>query len=110
MTLLSRSSSITLASRGLTLRPAASLIEDSLGLEEQRLPEALGGDDDELVVPVGREEAVDLRRPVEQGLVEVLCDTDVVGVYGPGSHASPQCGAGGHRIACPSGGVQRVLS
>jgi hypothetical protein len=75
---------------GETARPAASLIEDSLGLEEQRLPEPLGGDDDELVVPVGREEAVDLGRPVEQGLVKVLRNTDVVGVNGPGSHAFPR--------------------
>jgi hypothetical protein len=59
-----------------------------LALRSSVFPNPLGGDDDELVVPVGREEAVDLGRPVEQGLVEVLRNTDVVGVNGPGSHES----------------------
>ena len=81
---------------GQTCRPAVALVEDPLGLEEQRLPEPLGGDDDELVVPVRGQEAVDLGRPVEQGLVEVLCHSDVVGVNGPGAHAFPQAGCGGH--------------
>ena len=75
---------------GQTSRPAVALVEDPLGLEEQRLPEPLGGDDDELVVPVRGQKAVDLGRPVEQGLVEVLCHSDVVGVNGPGAHAFPQ--------------------
>lgn len=77
---------------GQTSRPAVALVENPLGLEEQRLPEPLGGDDDELVVPVRGQEAVDLGSPVEQGLVEVLCHSDVVGVNGPGSHAFPQAG------------------
>ena len=69
-----------------------ALVQDALGLEEQRLAEALGSDDDELVVAGGREEAVDLGRPVEQGLVEVLRDADVVGVHRPRSHWVPRAG------------------
>ena len=67
-----------------------SLVEDALGLEEQRLAEALGGDDDELVVPIRGEEAVDLGRPVEERLVEVVRHPDVIGVNRPGSHVSPE--------------------
>ena len=63
-----------------------ALIEDALRLEQQRLAETLGCYDDELVVAVRRQEAVDLGRAVEQRLVEVLGDPDVVGVHGPRSH------------------------
>ena len=38
--------------RGQADRPALALVEDALGLEQQRLAEALGADDDELVVAV----------------------------------------------------------
>ena len=81
---------------GQTCRPRLALVEDALGLEEQCLPESLGPDDDELVIPVGAQEVVDLGRPVEQGLVEVLRHADVVGVHGPRSHAFPPRLAGGH--------------
>jgi hypothetical protein len=63
-------------------------MEDALGLEEQRLPEALGPDDDELVVAVEAQEVVDLGRTVQQRLVEVLGDADVIGVHGPRPHRS----------------------
>jgi hypothetical protein len=75
---------------GQAARPALALVEDALGLEEQRLAEALGGDDDELVIPVRGEEAVDLGRPVEERLVEVVHHPDVIGVNRPGSHVSPE--------------------
>src|SRR5437016_263756 len=75
---------------GQTSRPALSLIENPLGLQEQRLPESLGGDDDELVIPVRRQEAVDLRSPVEERFVEILRHADVIGVNGPGSHIPPE--------------------
>jgi hypothetical protein len=45
-------------------REALALVEDALGLQQQRLAEALGADDDELVVAVRRQEAVDLGRAV----------------------------------------------
>ena len=67
-------------------RLALALVEDALGLEEQRLAEALGADDDELVVAPRREEGVDLGRAVEQRLVEVLGHPDVVGIHGPRTH------------------------
>jgi hypothetical protein len=38
---------------------AGALVEDPLRLEQQRLAEALGADDDELVVPLRREEGID---------------------------------------------------
>ena len=66
--------------------PPLALVEDALGLEEQGLAESLGADDDELVVPVRTQKAVDLGRAVEQGLVEVLCHPDVVRVHGPCAH------------------------
>src|SRR5438270_251008 len=65
---------------------AFALVEDALGLEQQRLAEALGADDDELVVAPGCEEGVDLGRAVQQRVVEVLGDADVVGIDGPGAH------------------------
>ena len=71
-------------------RPRLALVEDALGLEEERLAEALRADDDELVVAVEAQEVVDLGRAVQQGLVEVLGDADVVGVHGPRSHM-PSC-------------------
>ena len=73
---------------GQAARPAVALVQDALGLEEQRLAEALGGDDDELVIPIRGEEAVDLGRPVEERLVEVVRHPDVIGVNRPGSHVS----------------------
>ena len=47
-------------------RPPVSLVEDALGLQQQRLAESLGGDDDELVVAIRGQEAVDLGRPVQE--------------------------------------------
>ena len=70
-------------------RLALALVEDALGLQQQRLAEALGADDDELVVAPGREERVDLGRAVQQRVVEVLGDPDVVGVHGPRAHRPP---------------------
>ena len=67
-------------------RVAFALVEDALGLEQQRLAEALGADDDELVVAPRREEGVDLGRAVEQRLVEILGHPDVVGIHGPRAH------------------------
>ena len=64
--------------------------EDALGLEEQRLAEALRPDDDELVVPIQAQEVVDLGRAVQQSLVEVFGDADVVGVHGPRSHTNSE--------------------
>ena len=70
---------------------ALALVEDALGLEQQRLAEALGADDDELVVAPRGQEAVDLGRTVQQRLVEILGNADVVGVDGPGAHGLPDC-------------------
>ena len=75
-------------------RLALALVEDALGLEQQRLAEALGADDDELVVAVRRQEGVDLGRAVQQRLVEVLGDPDVVGVHGPRTHRRSPPGTG----------------
>src|SRR5262249_62319072 len=70
------------------LRATFPLVEDALGLEQERLPKPLGRDDDELVVAVPRQEAVDLGRAMEQRRVEVLRHADVIGVNGPPSPAS----------------------
>src|SRR5262249_55043485 len=74
-------------SDGQTGGPPLTLVEDPLGLEEQGLAEPLGADDDELVVTVRVQEAGDLGRAMEQGLVEILGHADVVGVHGPRAHA-----------------------
>ena len=71
-------------------RPRLALVEDALGFQEQRLPEPLGADDDELVVAVEAQEVVDLGRPMQERVVEVFGHADVVGVHGPCPHtASP---------------------
>ena len=67
-------------------RPSLTLVKDALGLEKQGLAEALGADDDELVVPVRTQEAVDLGRAMEEGLVEILCNPDVIRVNSPCAH------------------------
>ena len=79
---------------GKTPRSAFSLVEDPLGLEEERLAEPLGRDDDELVIPVRSQEAVDLGSPVEERLIEILRYPNVIGVNGPGSHITPKAGCG----------------
>ena len=64
------------------------MIEDALGLQQQSLAESLGADDDELVVPVGAQEAVDLRGAVQQRLVEIVFDPDIIRVYCPRTQKS----------------------
>src|SRR5439155_25553433 len=67
-------------------RPPVALIEDALGLEEKRLAEALRADHDELVIAIEIQEAVDLRRVVQERVVEIFGDANVVGVHGPRAH------------------------
>ena len=67
-------------------RVSLALIQDALGFEEQGLAEALGADDDELVVPARGEEGIDLGRSVQQRLVEIVRNTDVIGVDSPRAH------------------------
>jgi hypothetical protein len=64
----------------------AVAVGDALGLEEEGLPEALGGGDDELIAPFLLEEVLDPRGAVEKRRVEVVGDLDVVGVNRPGAH------------------------
>src|SRR5262249_39721329 len=78
---------------------AVALVEDALGFEQEGLPEPLGRDDDELVVPIRGQEAVDLGCPVEERFVDVLGHADVVGVNRPGSHTPPPRVAEAKRIA-----------
>ncbi|MFQ5567753.1 MAG: hypothetical protein ACE5EU_15485, partial [Paracoccaceae bacterium] len=71
-------------------RPSPLLVQDALGLEEERLPEPLGADNNELVVAVHVQEGVDLRRSMQQSIVEIFDDTDIVSVYSPRSHTLSQ--------------------
>src|SRR3989442_9467042 len=67
-------------------RAAVALIENALGLEEQRLAEALRADHDELVIAIEIQEVVDLRRVVQESVVEIFGDANVVVVHGPRAH------------------------
>src|SRR5262249_62178314 len=65
-----------------------ALLEGSaLGLEQQRLAEALGGDDDELVAALRREKGLDARRLMKLAGAEIVGDLNVVRIHGPGAHA-----------------------
>jgi len=71
-------------------RPSVALVEDALGLEEERLAEALRPDHDELVIAIEIQEAVDLRRMVQESVVEIFGDANVVGVHGPRAHGNSE--------------------
>src|SRR5262249_43417164 len=65
-----------------------ALLEGSaLGLEQQRLAEALGGDDDELLAALRREKGLDARRLMKLAGAEIVGDLNVVRIHGPGAHA-----------------------
>ena len=79
----------------------AVAVGDALGLEEEGLPEPFRRSDDEAVAALELEEALDPRRAVEEGGVQVVGDLDVVGVYGPGPHeVAPSTGS---EVGAPGG-------
>src|SRR4030095_13399795 len=67
---------------------AVALGKDALGLEQKRLAEALGSDDDELVIAPRSQECIDFGGSVEQRLVEILRYADVIGVNSPSPHGN----------------------
>jgi len=70
-------------------RAALALIQNTLCLQQKRLPEALRADDDEFVITSWGEECINLGRSVEQRLVEILRNTNVIRIDSPSSHRNP---------------------
>jgi hypothetical protein len=82
---------LTARSRGDRREPELRPGQRRVGEEGDRLlAEALRADHDELLIAIEIQKGVDLRRVVQERVVEIFGDANVVGVHGPGAHANPE--------------------